>query len=292
MNLKKLFFYPLIFLKCGTLEPRIMRTPVTRHAIALNPADERAFKKIVMDFVRKRESTPMRFWRDHLAHLDHPLCLDIGANYGECFVNGVYPDFECIAIEANPTLIPYLEKTRSMHRDGDHIRLANYLVSDREEENVPFHYSEGWSGGGSAAVKETDSVTIKVPARPLAAIIAEQSRQPFSSLLFKADVEGFEGRALIPLFREMAGTKDMVGILEFDTLMLTAAGTSPREFFALMVEKFQVFLTRRRSTELVRVTTWDDLQKRFPSPNFHCDLAIYSSPELRPGNWHVAPAGS
>lgn len=287
MQLKKFIFFPLILIKYGRFFPGVTKTPVTGQKIALNPVDQRAFKKLVMDFVRGRESTPMRFWRDHTRHLNKPLCLDIGANYGECFVNSPSYDSDCIAIEANPILIPYLEKTRAMHKDCDRIHLVNVLLSDHNEDSVPFYYSEKWTGGGSAAVKQDGSKVISVRSRTLTDIIEEFVSLPVKTLLFKADVEGYEGRSLIPLFVNPI-FENIIGILEFDTSMLKAAGTSPEEFFGIMNERYHVFLTGKRSTTLVPVTDWDDLRKHWQKPDFHCDLVVSSNLQLLAEDWKVA----
>ena len=287
MALKKFILFPIIFIRYGTFFPNVTKTPVTGQRIAINPRDERAFKKLVMDFIRGRESTPMRFWRDHVSHLNNPLCLDIGANYGECFVNAAHYAYDCIAIEANPILLPFLEKTRAMHEDSERIHLVSVLLSDRDQGSVPFYYSDKWTGGGSAAVKQTGSTKISVRSRTLTGIINEYVSLPVNTILFKADVEGYEGRGLIPLFLNPV-FENIIGILEFDTAMLSAAGTSAEEFFRIMSERYHVFLTGKRSTTLVPIADWNDLRKHWQKPHFHCDLVVCSDLRLLAGDWKIA----
>ena len=288
MPLKKFILFPIIFIKYGTFLPEVTQTPVTGQRIAINPRDQRAFKKLVMDFIRGRESTPMRFWRDHVSHLNKPLCLDIGANYGECFANATDYEYDCIAIEANPILLPHLEKTRSIHNNSDRIHLVNLLLSDRNEDSVPFYFSDKWTGGGSAAVQQTGSTKISVRSRTLTDIIAEFVTLPVKTIMFKADVEGYEGRGLIPLFLNPV-FENIIGILEFDTAMLKAAGTPPEEFFRIMNERYHVFLTGKRSTTLIPVADWDDLRKHWQKSHFHCDLVVCSDLKLLAEDWKPAP---
>lgn len=286
MKLKHYLLSFLVFFKSGTFFPKSMKTPVTRKRVFMNCSDERAYKKIAIDFARNRESTPMRFFRDHVTHLGQVLCLDIGANYGECFANAEYGAAAVIAIEANPLLLPFLEKTRSAHPDKDKIHLKNVLVADKCEENVDFHYSETWSGGGSAAVKGNNPKKMSLPSQPLKDIIENAGCDGFDSLLLKIDVEGYEGRVLGPYLEEMSN-KRVAGIIEFDTEMLQAAGTDPQVFYESLAERFHVFYTKRRSTELTKVSGWSDLIGMFSKKEFHCDLALFSEEHLIADSWSI-----
>ena len=231
----------------------------------------------------------MRFFRDHVNHLGQALCLDIGANYGECFANADYGAATVVVIEANPLLLPFLEKTRSAHPDKNKIHIKNVLVADRREDNVDFHYSETWSGGGSAAVKGNNSKKMSLPSQPLKDIIESAGCSDYDSLVFKIDVEGFEGRVLGPYLETMC-EKKVAGIIEFDTAMLQAAGTDPQAFYKSLAEQFHVFHTKRRSTELRRLDGWSDLFNMFTKKDFHCDLAVFSDERLIADGWTTSQA--
>jgi FkbM family methyltransferase len=287
MKLKHYLLSFLVFLKSGTFSPESMKTPVSKKRIYMNCSDERAYKKIAIDFARNRESTPMRFFREHVAHLGEPLlCLDIGANYGECFANADYKIAAVIAIEANPLLWPFLKKTRSVHPDKEKIHIRNVLVADKYVEHVDFHYSEIWSGGGSAAVKGNNPKKMSLSSRPLEEVIQSTGCEDFDSLLFKIDVEGFEGRVLGPYLQKMSNRR-VAGIIEFETEMLQAAGTDPQTFYRSLAERFLVFHTKRRSTELTHLKEWADLAALFNKKEFHCDLAVFTDEHMIADGWHI-----
>lgn len=286
MQFKRLFLAPLILAKHGSLRPQSITLPDSSHRVYLNPDDDRAYKKLVMDSTRGRISTPMNFWRDHVRTLAPSLCLDIGANYGECFAFGDYPRSLCIAIEANPILLPYLECTRRAHPDADRIQIESCLVGDRDGVEASLYYSPKWTGGGSAIKSDEHLHEEKVISHTLDAIVAAHPDWLDRPLVLKIDVEGYEGHALAG-FSDLFRREKVVGIMEFDTHMLSKAGNDPEALFNSLAGRFCMFLTFPRKLQLQRIRQWGELMQNAKDDALHCDLAFFSHPDLIAPTWKI-----
>jgi FkbM family methyltransferase len=289
MRIKRLLLTPLILARYGTVWPDQVVLPGSTHRVAINPRDDRAYKKLVMDSVRRRLSTPMVFWRDHVAHLTPSLCMDIGANYGECFAFGDYPASRCVAVEANPILVPYLERTRDAHPDAERIAVVSCLASEKDGGEGELFYTEKWTGGGSALRGDEYSQSARVPCRSMDAVAAENDPQAQGPLVIKMDVEGYEGRVLAG-FSSLFARERAAGILEFSTTMLGKAGTPADAVFGRLAERFSLYLTFRRSRRLLPLADWAAFRRRFPAPHAHCDLAFFSDPTCIAPGWRVEEA--
>ncbi len=239
--------------------------------------------------VRGRVSTPAQFWRDAVAALQPDVALDVGANYGECFATAHYePQTRIVAIEANPSLIPYLEKTREKHQARDMIQLVNCIASDKHTKAQPFFYRPEWTGGGSAVVPEntTGCSQATVDTRSIDGILSENEGVKFGSLVLKIDTEGFEGHVFAG-FKSITKFKRVAGIIEFDTLYLSRAGTDPEQLFELLNAQFQLYDTDRRSTRLSRVRSWDHFHQGHESKELHTDLVLVTSEKELPSAWTI-----
>lgn len=286
MQLKRLFLAPLILARHGSLRPRSITLPHSSHRVYLNPDDDRAYKKLVMDSARGRVSTPMQFWRDHVRALAPALCLDVGANYGECFAFGDYPDSQCVAVEANPILLPYLERTLREHADAERIAIESCLVGDENGIESTLYYSPTWTGGGSAVKSGEHVESTRVTSRTLDSIVASYPAWRDQPVVLKMDVEGYEGRALagfVDLFRR----NKVVGIMEFDTSMLTRAGTDPEVLFKQLAERFSIYLSFSRKQVLQPVDSWGTLLRHADKGSFHRDLVFCSHPNLVAPSWKI-----
>jgi len=284
-KLKKYLYLPLVLARHGSLSPTEVSLPVTGHRIALNPRDDRAYKKIVMDSARKRVSTPMQFWRDHVTHLKPALCADIGANYGECTAFARYAaGTTCLTIEANPTLLPYLQKTRALHPDSEKIVLESCLLGDADKQESALYFHETWTGGGSAVEAHADMTKATVTTRTMDSLIAQHRIDAKGPFVFKMDVEGYEGK-VIAGFSNLFTRDDVAGILEFDTDMLTRAGTDPKALFETLAARFSVYLTAKKNKTLRKIARWNDLCALHKGERFHCDLAVFSRPSSIAPGW-------
>ena len=286
-RLKQSFLKTRVWLRYKNYHPDTVTLPISKASVSINPSDNRAYKKLVLDFVRGRESTPMRFWREHVATLDNPLCLDIGANYGEVMANADYSCAECIAIEANPALITFLNKTRQMHPQGQSIFIQECILGDTAGDLKSFCFSPEWTGGGTARTIDNPNLTvIQQKTDTLDSILAEKPDK--RALLMKLDVEGFEARVFSG-FSSIKSWQAIIGIMEFGTAMLQQAGTDPKQFFHFLSSNFDVFLSQRRSTHLLSIDSYTDLEFFYSRTDFHCDLVFTTARSLLAPNWSVTP---
>jgi FkbM family methyltransferase len=279
MNFKRLALTPLILAKYGKLNPTSVRMPGCMHAISINPQDGRAYKKLVMDTVRGRISTPAQFFRDHVEKLKPAAALDIGSNYGECFCYTRFGvETTCIAVEGNNTLRPYLERTRMGHPDATRIAVETCLLGDTDHQQGALYFDVKWTGGGSAAPEHEDMSVSKVETRTADSLLAQHGIAD-GAIVFKMDVEGYEGK-VINGFTRLFESKAVAGILEFDTLMLKRAGTNSQELFSKLSKKFLVYKATKHK-KLVE-TSWEILSA---NGDFHCDLAVFSDKSLIAEGW-------
>lgn len=118
------------------------------------------------------------------------------------------------------------------------------------------------------------------------AIVAAYPDWQNSSLVIKMDVESYEGHALAG-FSDLFRREQAVGIMEFDTHMLAAAGTDPETLFNRLTDRFSVFLIYPRKKKLHPIKCWGELRKHATEGTFHRDLAFFSRPDLIANSWNI-----
>ena len=286
---KNYYFDTLALLKYGTPRPGSVQPPGTPAPIFFNPADRRALKKLVYDSVRGRVSIPVRFWRAMVQHLQPDVALDIGANYGECFASTRYPAHtRVLAVEANPTLLPFLQQTVAGHPCANAIRVLNCLIAAHPGEPQHFYFNPRWTGGGSAVKPEHPSAyqDILVSSDCLDQILTREIGSITGKrLLLKADVEGYEGM-MFRGFESLPSFGAAAGIFEFDTQLLAKSGTPAPELFDRLAARYRIFETVRHAQRLRQLTDWSQLASKH-GEMFHVDLVFASSETLIPAGWPI-----
>ena len=148
------------------------------------------------------------------------------------------PTAEIYLVEPNPQLLPYLERSRAEHRDGDRMHLVNRAASDRSDY-VIFTVDEKWSGTSSAIGQIEDpanlfkgsgperSRELRVEAIRIDDLFAALPADRLRSLALKIDVEGYQGRVLQGMTSVLQRADRFLGIVEFDGRYLQQAGTPP-----------------------------------------------------------------
>ncbi len=53
---------------------------------------------------------------------------------------------KAVAFEANPELIPYLERSRQEHPSIEHTRIIHALVGEVDDNEQDFYVNDRWSG--------------------------------------------------------------------------------------------------------------------------------------------------
>ncbi len=288
---KEAYLKPLTLFRYGRLRPDKARLHGRSNWIHIDPDDPCAIKKVVHEPLRGKVSDNLIFWRDFNRHLQPNLIVDVGLNYGECsFGDNYAPEARLYGFEANPRLIPFLEKSRADHPDGGRMTITNCLVSDTPAGDVPFFVNPDWSGS-SSAVRELnnrpEAIEFKLEAKPLDSVVPDDAARD-ATLLFKMDIEGYESRAL----KGFTGTLDKVarsvGFIEFDAQYIRWAGEDPDEYLAWLREHFDTYrLVSIKAKTLRRVERFDEIPKLHgDAERVHVDLVLVG--KQTPDGW-LAP---
>ena len=132
--------------------------------------------------------------------------VDVGSNVGIYTMNiaAIYPeinDFKILSIEANPLMIKRQRENIELlneERKGvkDKIVLEEYAVSN-VQKNLQLDLKHGYGSASLSENKTKDSIPVK--STTLIDILQKNKISNITCL--KIDIEGYEDRALIPLFK-------------------------------------------------------------------------------------------
>jgi len=292
---KEAYLTPLTLLRYGTRKPHRARLHGSPHWIYIDPEDPCAIKKVVHEPLRGKVSDNLVFWRDFSRQLQPDLIVDVGLNYGECLFGTDYPEkTRLYGFEANPRLIPHLERSRDEHPAAERIELHHCLVSDEPASEVPFLVNPDWSGSSSALPELNDrpeSIEFKLDARPLDEVIPRHLAEG-AKLLFKMDIEGFESKALRGFTATLDAVKMAVGFIEFDAQYLRWAGEQPDEYLRWLQQRFDLYRVASIKERILKpVERLDQLPKLHGDrERVHVDLVLASRrnpPGWRAPEWRV-----
>lgn len=128
--------------------------------------------------------------------------VDIGANIGTYalwFAAQAAPDARIVALEPHPRTFEKLRFNIAANGAGNVLPLR--LAVAGESGTLTLHNDGGGNIGGASLIGQNDAGrNDMVEAMPLGAIAADQGLERID--LLKIDVEGFEDRALLPLFSQ------------------------------------------------------------------------------------------
>lgn len=219
-------------------------------------------------------------WRRLVRTFDPQVVLDIGANYGEIALSSTYgPSTQIHLFEPNPYVTPYLEKSVSSRRDCENFHLHSELVGSSVGRQT-FVIDRKWSGTSSAVGEISASDRVKgigaehfeelsVPSTTVDECLANSGLTPGLRLLFKIDVEGYEGHVVAGMRRTLRDAVAYAGIVEFDRTYLQRAGTNPDELLRYFSE-----------TGVLRGASGNRIIERLDQLPEHVDLLVSSSPSI------------
>jgi FkbM family methyltransferase len=190
-----------------------------------------------------------KVWCWALDTLDPDAVIDVGANYGEFLFLPTYsPGARVIGIEANPTLLPYLERSRSTHPNRSQIELHSALAGRASEGCADFYLDRRWSGRSSALLHETIRAPLRtsVPRLAIDSLFAVEERP--LRLVFKIDVEGYEPEVFAGMTNMLNATEEAIGILECNEQFLRRLGTSRAAFLRNLRTVGDLHLVRHDAT--------------------------------------------
>ncbi len=174
--------------------------------------------------------------------------FDIGANFGyfgllAAQAVGKEDDARVVLFEANPNLIPYIEKSIAMNWLKERTIVEQAGVSDKKG-TAELHILKDYVGSSSLQpVERLDSYLhdvmhveaasmVKVPTVPIDDYCKGHSVATID--MMKMDIEGFEQKAYAGMKQTVADSPDMVLFVEF-----TKEGyDNPRAFYEEMVADF------------------------------------------------------
>lgn len=288
--MKKLFYQlkkfrrdAQILLHFGTLHPERIPLASGRSELFVDPHDQRARKMIIYKSLRRDVPRNQLFWQKACTELSPKIAIDVGANYGECLFGADYSSgTRVIGVEANSALIPYLERSRSIHPNAEQIELHNILAASESAANIPFWIMKGWSGGSTAvanlAVNDHGEFEQQnIAARSIDDIVGQLDGDSESLAVFKIDVEGFEPDVLSGMSGLIASSRPLIGIIEFDENYLTLAGTDVREFWDSMQKNFDVYwFTDDRNATCLSDRPYDAVHDLVSRKRIHSDVMLVS----------------
>lgn len=282
-QLKKFRRDARILLNFGTLHPERIALAGSDHDLYVDPRDPRARKMIIYKSLRGHIPRNQLFWQRACSELAPALAIDVGANYGECLFGTDYSaETRVIGVEANASLMPYLERSRSIHSNQNQIELHNVLAASESAAEVPFWVMKGWSGGSTAVanrtVEDQDDFKKKyVAARSIDEIVGPTDSLPPGPVVFKVDVEGFEPDVLDGMSRLISSGRSLIGIIEFDESYLASAGTDIDCFWESMQKAFDVYwFTDDRHAVCLSGQPYDSVSRLVSRKRIHSDVMLVS----------------
>lgn len=209
----------------------------------LNPSDMSVAAHIALDGIWEKEIT--RAWLAVLKRTD--TVLDIGANFGYfSLLSGQFTDKKkarIVAFEANPKIIPYIEKSVSINWLNEQTTIENLAVSDSKGE-VTLNVLEDYIGSSSLqSLSELDSymhekmrLKVRDQVKVASTTIDDycRSHKINEVNLIKMDIEGHEEKAYSGMSKIIKSSKDITMFIEF-----TKDGYEhPEQFYNQMLSDF------------------------------------------------------
>jgi FkbM family methyltransferase len=229
-------------------------------------------------------------WRRLVRALDPQIVLDIGANYGEIALSSSYnASAQVHLFEPNPYVRPYLEKSISSRKDFKNFHLHSELVGSSVGRQT-FVIDRKWSGTSSAVGEISGSDRIKgqgvehfeevtVPCTTIDECLASSGVAQGQRLLFKIDVEGYEGHVVSGMKSALRDAEAYAGIIEFDPNYLRRAGTDPDELVRYFAEN-----------GVLRGVYGNQIREHIGHLPVHVDLLVASSPSILAQATHLGIA--
>lgn len=222
------------------------------------------------------------FWKKFVELFQPEFVLDIGANYGEFIFCTTYSDhtLNAYAVEANSSLISFLERSKSIHPNRNIISIHNCLASNNNNERVSFFIDRSSSGRSTAL--ENNFVKELVPVSVVSKRIDSMLTHIPKSILFKIDVEGFEPFVLEGLTEYLNRNIPMIGIVELNLSFLEKNGIDIIKYFEFINLNFKIVILRHDGgIEDIPFLDNKFLKKYGSIDLINLDLLLFTSEDLK-----------
>jgi FkbM family methyltransferase len=256
-----------------------IQLPHSSHYVYVNPYENRG--RVLMMMNGMTQPRLNHFWKRAVALYQPTLVIDVGVNYGECLFSVKYPDHcNILGVEANVKLRKYIERSRRKHPDRERIHMVYAIASNKTQMNQPFFVHKLWSGLSSAGAKPMHDLknyeTQYIQSVTLDQLLHEQPLEAHK-VLFKIDVEGNEQRVLEGMLSTIERCGQMLGIVEFDSNYLVAAGADLDAYLQSLQSRFQLYFYAK-DRELVHIpeVSYEKLQQWYRRKHIHTDILLVS----------------
>ena len=212
--------------------------------LSLDPRDVAVAIHIALDGIWEEQIT--KAWMKLVGERD--TILDIGANFGYFGVLAAQKTSKkkskVVFFEANPNLIPYINKTLDINWLNEQCSVVNNAISNRSG-TVTLNILEDYIG--CATLQSIDHLgkymdskmhlklgeAIKVPAITIDEYCSKNNIKTVD--LIKMDIEGFEDKAYEGMRKTVAGSPNLKLFIEF-----TKDGyENPKQFFKTLKQDFE-----------------------------------------------------
>lgn len=272
----------------GTLPKRESVLLIGRGELFVDTRDNRG--RAILDSAGMTQPFTTALWRRLIKIIDPKIVLDIGANYGEIALSSTYsPGTQIHLFEPNPYVRASLEKSVLSRKDARNVHLHPELVGSTVGRQT-FVIDRKWSGTSSAVGEISGSDRIKgqgvehfeevtVPCTTIDECLASSGVAQGQRLLFKIDVEGYEGHVVSGMKSALRDAEAYAGIIEFDPNYLRRAGTDPDELVRYFAEN-----------GVLRGVYGNQIREHIGHLPDHVDLLVASSPSILAQATHLGIA--
>jgi FkbM family methyltransferase len=218
-------------------------------------------------------------WGRMVRELNPTLVLDVGLNYGEFVLNERYAEGAAIiGIEANPALMPWLERSRATHPNAAQMRFLHALADAETAASGKFYVNPKWSGTSSALAgsEAAGFQSCDVPVVAIDDLVAERALEQ-ERLAFKIDVEGFEPRVMAGMTKLLQRCPSWLGLIEFNGATFERLGVTAESILAGLLSQAKICAIEHDGKS--REITSADWQTFFPGKSINelsVDLLLIS----------------
>ena len=226
--------------------------------ICIDPREVAIAPHMVLDGVWEEEMT--RAWLRVCSPIS--VVFDVGANYGYYGLlsakQSINHNRRVFLFEANPNLIPYIDRSLSINGLHQTVKVECLGVSDKEG-SAELTVLEGFVGcsslntldkldsylGGTMPVKKSESIKIKTTTIDQYCKLNKIKEVD----VLKLDIEGYEDRAYAGMKNIVKASRNLVMFLEFTK----KSYEKPKDFFSKLCKDFKYVYKINPAGDLIEV---------------------------------------